>query len=78
MKKKQALEWEKIIANKTADKALISKIYEQFVHLNTRKANNPFKKKRAKGLNRHFSKEEIQVTNRDTKKLSISLIIIEM
>ena len=37
-------EWEKIIVNETIDKRLISKIYKQFIQLNTRKTNNPIKK----------------------------------
>ena len=42
--KTQPSEWEKIIANETTDKGLVSKIYKQLIQLNTRKAYGPIKK----------------------------------
>ena len=35
--KRQPMEWEKIIANETTDKGLISNMYEQLIELNARK-----------------------------------------
>ena len=53
--KRKPSEWEKILANETTDKGLISKIYKLPMQLNTRKIKIPIKKWE-KDLNRHHSK----------------------
>jgi hypothetical protein len=67
------IEWEKIYSS---DKGLISRIYRELKN-NSQRINNPVKKW-AHELNREFSKEEVQITNKYMKKCSIFLAIKEM
>ena len=71
--KRQSSEWEKITANESTDKGLISKTYKQFIQVNTRRTNNPIKKW-GKDLNKHFSNDYTQMLERVWRRNALALL----
>ena len=66
--KRPTTEWEKISSNDISNKELISNIYEELIQFHIKKINKQW----TEDLNRYFSEEDIQMTNRHIERHSKS------
>ena len=73
---RQHTEWEKIFANDSTDKRLISRTYNELLKLNTHVTDNHIKKWE-EDMDRHFY-QDIQMAIRHMKKCSSSLALREI
>ena len=78
--KRRPIKWDTIFANHKFHKEFISKIYKGFEKLTSKKKKNPTNNpiKKAKDLNRHFSREDVQMAKRHKKRRSRSIVTKEM
>jgi hypothetical protein len=72
--KRPPTDWERIFTYPKSDRGLISNIYKELKKMDSRKSNNPIKK-RVSELNKEFSPKEYQMVEKHLKKCSASLII---
>ena len=70
-------DWEEMFVKDTSDKCLLSKIYKELLKHNNKRMSNLFKKW-PRYLNRHLTKEDIQMTNKRLKIYSTSYVIKEL
>ena len=66
-----------IFANPISDKDIVSRTYKEHSQFNNKKKSNSIQNC-TKNLNRHFSKEDVQMVNKYTKQCSTSSVFREM